>query len=131
MKILAGNLGRATTLSLSLLLLLLLSTAWASSPNVVLIVADDLGWADTGPRSDLHETPNLDRLTHESVSFSNACAASPVCTPTRASLLTGRHPARLHMTIWREAAADRGNRTLLEPITRSSLPLRETTQAEI
>ena len=101
-------------------------------PNVVLILADDLGWSDLGCYgADLHRTPNIDRLATESVRFTNAYAASPVCTPTRASILTGKHPARLHMTIWREAAQQRGNRKLLEPVTRGDLPRRETTLAEI
>lgn len=101
-------------------------------PNIVLIVADDLGWADLACYgSDLHETPNLDRLASEGVRFTDAYSASPVCTPTRASILTGKHPARLQMTIWREAALERGNRELLEPVCRDSLPLEETTLAEV
>ena len=103
-----------------------------ASWNVVLIVADDLGWSDLASYgNDLHETPQLDRFAQQSVRFTNAYAASPVCSPTRASLLTGRHPARLHMTIWREAAENRGNRKLWEPITRGDLPLSETTLAEV
>ena len=74
-------------------------------PNIVLIMADDLGWSDLACYgSDLHETPNLDRFAQQGVRFTNAYAASPVCCPTRASILTGRFPARLHMTIWRESA---------------------------
>ncbi len=100
--------------------------------NVILIVADDLGWADLGCYgSDLHETPNIDRLASEGVRFTDAYAASPVCTPTRASFMTGKHPARLNMTIWREAALERGRRLLLEPICRDSLPLKEITLAEV
>ncbi len=107
-------------------------TTVARQPNVVLIVADDLGWSDLSCYgSDLHETPRLDRLAAQSVKFTDAYAASPVCSPTRASILTGRHPARLKMTIWREAAAARGNRRLLEPVVRDALPLSETTLAEI
>jgi arylsulfatase A-like enzyme len=104
----------------------------AAKTNVVLIVADDLGWSDLGCYgSDLHETPRLDAFADSGVRFSNAYAASPVCTPTRASILTGKHPARLHMTIWREAALQRGNRKLLEPVTRGDLPLEELTLAEV
>ncbi|MBM4088053.1 MAG: hypothetical protein FJ276_01290 [Planctomycetes bacterium] len=84
-------------------------------PNIVLVLADDLGWSDLACYgSDLHETPHLDRLSGQGVRFTNAYAASPVCTPTRASLLTGKYPARLHMTIWRESAAERGQRKLEE-----------------
>ena len=106
--------------------------AQGAQPNIVLIVADDLGWADLACYgSDLHETPNLDRLAGEGVRFTDAYSASPVCTPARASILTGKHPARLHMTIWREAALERGNRKLLEPVCLDSLPLEETTLAEV
>ena len=101
-------------------------------PNIVLILADDLGWSDLACYgSDFHETPRLDGLAKQGARFTSAYAASPVCTPTRASILTGKHPARLHMTIWREAAASRGNRTLLEPVTRGDLPLEEVTLAEV
>lgn len=116
---------------LLLLLPWLSSPVSADSPNVVLIVADDLGWADLGCYgSDLHETPHLDRLASEGARFTQACSASPVCTPARASILTGKHPARLQMTIWREAALERGNRQLLEPVCLDSLPLEEYTLAE-
>lgn len=103
----------------------------ASPPNIVFILADDLGWSDLGCYgSDLHETPNIDRLATEGVRFTQAYAASSVCSPTRASLMTGKSPARLNMTIWREAARERGNRRLLEPLTLDSLPISETTLAE-
>ena len=101
-------------------------------PNIVLILADDLGWADLACYgSNLHETPNLDRLAGQGVRFTDAYSASPVCTPTRVSILTGKHPARLQMTIWREAAHDRGNEALLEPVCVDSLPADETTVAEL
>ena len=107
------------------------SVSTADQPNIVFILADDLGWMDLGCYgSDLHETPVLDKLAKQSVRFTNAYAASPVCTPTRASILTGKFPARLHMTIWRESAAQRGRRRLLEPIARGDLPLEEVTLAE-
>ena len=101
-------------------------------PNIVFIMADDLGWSDLACfGADLHRTPNIDRLARQSVRFTDAYAASPVCTPTRASILTGKYPARLHMTIWREAALNRGHRKLLEPVTRADLPREETTLAEL
>jgi arylsulfatase A-like enzyme len=101
--------------------------------NVVLIVADDLGWADLGVYgSDLHQTPNLDRLAAEGLRFTQAYASAPVCTPTRAALLTGKHPARLHMTIWREASRrPPRDRPLVPPVTVSDLPLSELTLAEL
>lgn len=94
-----------------------------SKPNIILFLVDDLGW--TGPGcygSDLHETPHVDRLAAEGVRFTNAYAASPVCTPTRASIQTGLHPARLHMTIWRESATRVGEgKRLLEPVCEEDL----------
>jgi arylsulfatase A len=128
-----------TQLLLAWIIVLLLGRCSATAaleeparPNIVFILADDLGWADLACYgSDLHETPNLDRLAREGMRFTDAYSASPVCTPTRVSLLTGQHPARLHMTIWREAAYNRGNRKLLHPICRDSLPVEETTFAEL
>ena len=69
-------------------------------PNVVLILADDLGWVDTEliGETSLYETPNLKRLADRGMTFSNAYAASPICSPTRASILTGQTPARHGMT---------------------------------
>ena len=77
-------------------LLALPSTAAEKPMNVVLIVADDLGWADLACYgSDLHETPNLDRLAAQSIRFTDAYAAAAICSPTRASLLTGKSPTRI------------------------------------
>lgn len=68
-------------------------------PNIVLILVDDLGWADLGCYgSTFHETPNLDRLAGEGARFTDAYAASPVCSPTRASLLTGKYPSTVGVT---------------------------------
>jgi len=69
--------------------------------NVVFILIDDMGWADLGCYgSRFHETPRIDRFAAESMRFTNATAACPVCSPTRASILTGKHPARLQLTDW-------------------------------
>lgn len=69
--------------------------------NVVLILADDLGWTDLGCfGSDLYQTPNLDRLAREGMKFTQAYSACTVCSPTRASLLTGKYPARVRVTDW-------------------------------
>ncbi|MDF1658843.1 MAG: sulfatase [Verrucomicrobiales bacterium] len=70
-----------------------------SKPNIVFFLADDLGW--TGLRSfgsDFYETPNLDLLAKEGMKFTDAYAACTVCSPTRASILTGQYPARLNLT---------------------------------
>ena len=71
----------------------------ADRPNVVLILADDLGVRDLGCfGSTYHETPNLDRLAARGVRLTNAYSASPLCSPTRASIMTGQHPARTGIT---------------------------------
>src|SRR4051794_1894059 len=102
--------------------------------NVVLILADDLGWADLGYQgADLHETPNIDRLAAQGMKFTRAYAAS-VCSPTRSSLMTGKHPARLGITIWLEAARTpppSRNRKLIPPPAVADLPLEEVTIAEV
>ncbi len=70
-------------------------------PNFIFILVDDLGWKDLGCYgSEFHETPNIDRLAGEGVRFTNAYAACPVCSPTRASIVTGKYPARLGITDW-------------------------------
>lgn len=71
----------------------------AKRPNVVLILADDLGWMDTATYgSRFYDTPNLTRLARRGMLFHNAYAANPLCSPTRASILTGLYPARLRLT---------------------------------
>ncbi|MEM9800096.1 MAG: sulfatase [Planctomycetota bacterium] len=69
-------------------------------PNVLVLLADDLGWMDVGFNhpDTFYDTPAIDRIAHEGVRLTRAYAACPVCSPTRASLLTGRHPARLGTT---------------------------------
>lgn len=105
----------------------------AQQPNIVFILVDDLGWADLGCYgADLHETPHLDRLAAGALRFTHACTPSPVCTPTRASIMCGKHPARLHMTIWREAATDQPtDRRLLPPVVEANLPHSERTLGEV
>lgn len=73
----------------------------SNQPNVVLILIDDLGWKDLGfMGSKFYETPNIDKLARTGVVFTNAYAACSVCSPTRASIQTGRYPARLGVTDW-------------------------------
>lgn len=65
-------------------------------PNIIFVLADDLGWSELGCYGNtFHETPNLDRLAKQGMRFTNAYAAAPVCSPYRAALLTGQHPARI------------------------------------
>ncbi len=69
--------------------------------NVILFFIDDMGWTDLGCYgSDLYETPNIDRLAAEGVKFTNAYSACTVCSPSRAAIMTGKYPARLHLTDW-------------------------------
>jgi len=76
-------------------------TRQAQPPNIVFFLIDDLGWGDLGCYGDtFHETPNIDSLASEGLRFTNAYAAAPVCSPSRAAILTGKAPARLHLTQW-------------------------------
>jgi len=68
-------------------------------PNIILILVDDMGWMDlTCQGSRFYETPNIDRLANEGMLFTDAYAACPVCSPTRASILSGKYPARVGVT---------------------------------
>lgn len=115
------------------LTLVLVGTARAAEvrPNVVLIVADDLGGADLGCYgSRFYRTPHLDRLASEGRRFTQAYAACPVCSPTRAALMTGKNPARLHLTDWLPGRGDMPSQRLCRPKFRQELPLEEVTLAE-
>ena len=104
----------------------------SSKPNVVFILADDLGWSDLGCYgADLHETPHIDQLARQGVRFTDAYAMS-VCSPTRAMLMTGKHAARLHITIWAEGAREPGpkKRALLQAESFPDLAHGEKTMAE-
>lgn len=76
------------------------SAAETSRPNVVMILADDLGWSDTTlfGTTQLYKTPNIERLASRGMTFSRAYSSSPLCSPTRASVLTGLSPARTGIT---------------------------------
>jgi arylsulfatase A-like enzyme len=70
-------------------------------PNVIFMLVDDMGWRDLSCYgSPFYETPNLDRLCAQGLRFTDAYAACPVCSPTRASIMTGKYPARLGQTDW-------------------------------
>ena len=102
-----------------------------TKPNVVLIVIDDLGWADLGCYgSKFHKTPHLDRLASEGMRFTQAYAACPVCSPTRAAIMTGRHPQRMNITTWLPGHPDRPVHRLKQPEVSQQLPAAETTIAE-
>jgi arylsulfatase A-like enzyme len=91
------------TLLHSLLLLSLVATtsrAAEPKPNVVVILADDLGWSDTTlyGTTKFYKTPNIQRLAQRGMTFTRAYSSSPLCSPTRASVLTGLSPARHGIT---------------------------------
>jgi arylsulfatase A len=99
--------------------------------NVLFVLMDDLGWHDLGPYGNRFiDTPNLNRFAGESVRFTNAYAACPVCSPTRASIMTGKYPARLHLTDWIPGRNQWPTAKLLVPKFNQFLPLADKTIAE-
>jgi neutral ceramidase len=102
-----------------------------SRPNIVIVLADDLGVNDLGVygRKE-HRTPHLDRLAADGLRFTSAYVASPICSPSRAALMTGRAPARLHLTTFIPGRADAPSQRLLHPPMLQRLPLEEVTLAE-
>jgi arylsulfatase A-like enzyme len=103
-------------------------------PNVVLIVADDLGWRDlSGQGSTFYESPRIDALAKSGVRFTQGYATCQVCSPSRASLMTGQFPARLRITDWigaAEGTAWKRNTKLLPAYYRHELPPERVTIAE-
>lgn len=116
-----------------------------NQPNIVLLFVDDMGWADVNYRNNKFYTPNLDQLRKESLEFTRAYIATPTCSPSRASLLTGKEPVRFQMT--RHAVDEDSNLATIidgksknefnlwktDPVQRPSrnwLPLEEVTYAE-
>lgn len=72
-----------------------------TQPNIIFFLVDDLGWTDVGCYgSQFYETPNIDALAESGVRFTDAYAASHVCSPTRASIITGKYPASINLTDW-------------------------------
>lgn len=102
-------------------------------PNFLFILVDDLGWADVGVNGSTYfETPNIDKLATKGMLFTNGYAES-MCTPTRASIMTGKHPARLKMTNWGGAPQPENykwNTILRSASYVEALPLEEVTLAE-
>ena len=101
-------------------------------PNIVLIVADDLGIFDLGcyGRGD-HNTPNLDKLASQGIRYTSAYCGLSICSASRASLLTGKSCARLHLTTFLPGRPDAESQLLLHPRIQSHLPLAERTLAEL
>lgn len=107
------------------------ATAAPSKPNFLFILIDDLGWADLGCYgSDFYETPRIDEMARSGVRFTNAYAASPVCSPTRAAIMTGRYPSRVNVTDWIPGSKE-NNPKLIAPEDRDNLALNEITLAEV
>jgi len=101
-------------------------------PNILLILADDLGWADLGCYgSPWQNTPALDKLAAEGVRFTHATSAQPICSPARAALLTGRAPARLHLTDFIPGRRVMPSQRMLKPEMKQQLPLEEETLPEL
>src|SRR5689334_21229586 len=99
--------------------------------KILFILMDDMGWHDTQPYGNTFiDTPNLNRLASESVRFTNAYAACPVCSPTRASILTGKYPARLGLTDWIPGRTQWPTSHVVMPQFKQQLPLEEVTIAE-
>ncbi len=109
----------------------ILQSLFSAQPNVVLILADDLGYSDLACYgSDFYETPHLDRLAREGMKFTQNYAACTVCSPTRSALMTGKYPARTHITDWIPGRMPE-NPKLLVPEWTKFLPLDEITLAEV
>ncbi|HWC00247.1 MAG TPA: sulfatase [Bryobacteraceae bacterium] len=96
-----------------------LAAAPSPPPNIVFIFCDDLGYGDLGCYGSKIRTPNLDRMASEGMRFTNFCSADPVCSPSRAALLTGRYPTRV------------GVPRVLFPRDTAGLSLDETTLANV
>lgn len=107
-----------------------LLSAQETPPNIILMLIDDMGWTDLGCYgSKYYQTPNIDRLAKDGMKFTQAYSACTVCSPTRAAVLTGKSPARLHITDW-IAGHDRPHARLKIPEWTKQLPLEEETLAE-
>ncbi|MEO1824798.1 MAG: sulfatase [Roseibacillus sp.] len=120
-------------LAAALLTLLALECAAAAKPNILFILIDDMGWMDLGCQGNPHlHTPNIDRFATEGVRFTDAYAPAPVCSPTRAALMTGHSPARLHLTnhLPHQDRFTPPESKLLPAEMRDHLPLEYTTIAE-
>jgi len=103
----------------------------AKQTNFLFFLVDDMGWADIGANgSKFHETPHIDRLAATGMRFMQGYAACPVCSPTRASIMTGRHPVRVDITDWIPGQSNRATNKLLHPQDRNNLAHEEVTIAE-
>lgn len=100
MKLFSGLLHRMLPAFAAIIAFQTANASPSERPNIIFILADDLGWSDVSfnGNTKLYQTPNLERLAKRGVVFSRAYSASPLCSPTRASILTGQNPARIGLT---------------------------------
>lgn len=99
--------------------------------NFVFILIDDMGWRDVSYNgSETFETPNIDKLASQGMRFTNGYAACPVCSPSRAAIMTGKYPARLGITNFLPGLHHVPHSKLLAPVSKQFLPLEEVTIAE-
>jgi len=113
-----------------LLLFFILISCVEKKQNFVFILVDDLGWKDLGyTGSTFYKTPNIDALSQESIQFTHAYSSGSVCSPSRAAIMTGKHPARVNITDYIPGNNPK-NQILLGPKDLDELPLREITLAE-
>lgn len=103
----------------------------AKEPNVIMMVVDDMGWKDLQIYgSDFHMTPAIDKLAGDGILFTDAYSSCTVSSPTRASLMTGKYPAKLHLTDWIEGWK-MPDAKLKIPDWTMYLPVEETTMADL
>ncbi len=130
----------ARTRVLALLAALLMVRAWDSNaraadapaspaapkPNIIFFLVDDLGWRDVGyTGSRFYETPHIDKLAATGLRFTQAYANCAVCSPSRSAIMTGKYPARLHITDYIPGEGDKPNGAVKIPVWQKSLPTTE------
>ena len=125
---------RQWNLSVGLVALLVATLSAAERPNIVFILADDLGWRDLSVEgSSFYESPHIDSIANSGMRFTAGYATCQVCSPSRASIMTGKYPARLHITDWIGAAGGtdwKRNTKLLPARYQHNLPHEDVTLAE-
>lgn len=88
-------------------------------PNILMILVDDMGYSDLGCYgSKIYQTPHIDQLAAQGLRFTDAYAAAHICSPSRAAILTGKYPARLHLTDWIPGHVKKGQKLLIPDWTK-------------